>query len=475
MKRLLLFTILFHTAFLAIAQYDSWSKAVALTDSVNLNSNPDIFVGDSCTLMFYEKKSDSNSLSTIYYRDIENMGDEKLLFGDSLIEYQSPKVLGVWYDSRWIIYTSSRTGHSEIHGLSINNDGTFGKNLTLYETDHAIQLSKSDNYLLWESNGAIFTSRLLKQVDTLLLGNVVRLDSGNCLNPRSKESTIYYQKKEQDSLHIYYCELDSVPDYWSDPFPVDTTGNCLNMNVNLYSEGGWLDGEAQIIWEKQGRLFYYNKYMDTIQQVAISWRQDSLAYQPAIQTYTMPRGMDNYFVSFASTINGNREIFAFYHYFKNSQSKTECLSDNSMDNSFPNFYLGWRGPNSFFCEVYLLNIWETRTFSHGSYLNMAKKNIALCGSVEENGLKQQIVKAAPNPFTTNTTIKFYQTCNKPVSLIFLSISGKTIRHAVIQHPQFGWNSIIWQPGIDIPPGIYIIRLLQEGKSESIKVVKKASY
>ena len=447
------------------AQYNPWSDAVALTDSLSFNSNPTVAGLAGGTYMFYEKKTDESSPSMICYRDIENMADEQILFSNSNFIYRNPVYCNTFTDQYFLLYESNEAGNFNIYAVEIFPDGTFGSSLQLTATgeDESSVYYYSNSYnVCWEAAGNIYISKLVIQPDTLFLDKITLIDTNNCFNPVCGSQTIGYMKVENDSMHIYASEFDSLPFYWSSPFPVDTTANCRSLTL-LSDE--FYQYPAYFMWEKNGKVYVYNNGPE---QVEIpGGEQFSSIHEPSGFEYSPPvKDVMSAFISFVADNDGNSDVYTFYNLEMNAPYN---LSNNNNLNSKPEFFIGWGTGEP--CEIYLLDIWENHSQSNGVSLCMSKTGIYVCGGIEENNNNPGLLRFSPNPFSGNVTIEFYQTNSKPVEIKIYSESGIAVKTFEIGTPVYGWNTVRWMPEKLLAKGLYNVVFKQDKNISSSKIIK----
>ena len=468
MKKLVLLSVAIILSGIIQAQYELWSDPVVLTDSLSYNSDPAVLVLSNSSYMFYEKKWDSISQSMIYYRDIENMTDEQVLLSNESFEYRNPHLFDAYFSpySDFLIYESDEDGNFDIYAMEILDTGVFGNITKLTETtsDENSTSIVYNNYqysLCWESNNNIYIAKLTMQSDSLILDYTTLIDSNNCFDPVCTNTFVAYRRIEEDSSHIYYAEIDSLPSYWSNPVPVDTNGNNLNLSIFQNEFSG---NNGSLFWEKDGTIMCYHY---EINQIEIPGSQITEVHQPNAFLYTPPvKSIPESFITFISNIDGNQDVFAFYNCEYNEPSN---LSNNNAQNSNPKFFVGWE--TGVLCEIYLLDIWESQTISGGTTLNISKTPMWVCGGIDDNNANSSgLLKFSPNPFSGKTNIEFYQTEGKPVSIDVYSIYGSKITGFEIPSPEYGWNTLIWNPEKKLAKGVYSIMLRQGNYKEVKKII-----
>ncbi len=472
MKKSFLFLFVMSLAFSLHAQF--WSGAQPVTDSLSLNSEPAVLVLQDKTYLFYRKKTDANSPAKIYYRDIQNMGAEQLLLGDTEYQYINPHVT-VNHTSSYVanlFYESNESGNYNLSVRKVYDDGTFSDDYPLTTTgidSGSFYVINEMGNVCWTKNHQITIGRFISGSDTLSLDTTAVIDTGNCFQPVCNEFFVAYLKNENGQSHLYGAKRDSLPFYWSAPFPIDTTGNITDIGFPkvLYCCG------LTLFFAKAGNLYSYNFFTDTVTGNNLPTEQDSAIFHPDAYSYSVPlTGISEFddptFITYASNEDGNKDVFIFYNYYEWPFTN---VSANSLENANPKFFTGWKVPGNNPCTIYLLDIWETQTVNHGSYLNMSKTGIYICGGIDEKEAANPLLKAAPNPFAQSTTLSFYVENQKPVIVLIRSIQGNILVRFTIEHPQQGWNNLVWNAPANLSQGIYTVEMIQGQRKNTLKIVK----
>ena len=473
MKKIALLFVFILSACTLSAQWNPWSDAEPLTDSVTYNSNPDILLLLDKVYMFYEKKADTNSNSMIYYRDIKNMTGEQLLFGNPDYIYRNPVLCAYFdfsYSDKFLLYESNESGNFDIYAIEIFEDGTFGTPVQLTNTtvdENTIYSETAINRVVtWESEGDIYVSRLIKESDTLYLNDITLLDSGNCQNPVCGGEIIGYLKVENDSAHFYTSKLDSLPFYWSNPKAIDSTGDCKSLSINTETYN-YTFNDPYFLWDKAGKIYCYTDETEIIEIPGDSIFSE--VHQPCGFPFTSPeKAAPTTFISFVANIDGNQNVFSCFHFYYLVDNPFN-LSQNSLINSNPKMFFGWETGAP--CERYIVDIWETHSISGGVSLWISKTGIYNCGGVDENETQKLSLKFSPNPFTNDVNIEFYQTSGDLVEIDIYSITGNHISTLITESPVYGWNTIKWTPEKEVPKGVYNVVVKQNGIMSSSKIIK----
>jgi len=80
----------------------------------------------------------------------------------------------------------------------------------------------------------------------------------------------------------------------------------------------------------------------------------------------------------------------------------------------------------------------------------------------------------PNPCTNNSIIelKGYPINNTPVNVELYNITGKKIDNALLNNSKSNDNSFNLDAAHNLPSGIYIVKILTEGKMHTSKLIIK---
>ena len=76
---------------------------------------------------------------------------------------------------------------------------------------------------------------------------------------------------------------------------------------------------------------------------------------------------------------------------------------------------------------------------------------------------------APNPFTQETTIRYYLSQKKEIQLRIVDIAGTTIRVLDDGWKEAGWQEVIYQAN-QLPAGIYYLNLMTDNGQENKKII-----
>jgi len=476
MKKLILFIFVFIIFQLAHAQfYPEWSEAVAITDSLSINSNPDVVsVLDNSSydvFNFYEKRLSAGSPSQIWYRNINTLADEQIIFSDSVFEYRNPKVMVIspFYNARYfLIYESNQTGNFDIYGIEFITDGTFGSPFQLTNTqanESSCHVSKSDYYhtACWKTDDVLQFVNISVIGDSIQFEEVYTIDTNNCFEPVCSDNFVFYRKIINDSSQIYFSEFDENTNLWTEPDTIYATGNNINLKMGRYM---MFDFEENICWENNGQVLCWDVWSDEVsfvefQEVSECFEPAFLAFDVITENFPYPA-----VYTFCSGEGETREVYATNENYLEVQN----ISNNNYTDSYPVLFNGQ--PFQYYFNV--IDIWQSHK-NDNSVLYMSQISISYGGVPEESeNNKGQILKTTPNPFKNQLTIEYYLSNIYEASIDIYSLTGKQIDHIDTDNQKGGWNLYIWEPADrgqkELPEGVYFIVLKQGSETIVQKVI-----
>lgn len=477
MKKSILFISIFIIFKLTQSQiYPDWTEAIAITDSLSINSNPDVMTvldnsGDDI-FVFYEKRLTAGTPSQIWFRNIYTMTDEQLVFSDDIFEYRNPGVLVLspFSNARYfLIYESNETGNFDVFGVEFFINGSFGLPFQLTNTpadENSCYISKNDYYqsACWETDESVQFTHISVAEDSLQFGEVYTIDTINCFEPVCSEKYVFYRKIINDSSHIYFSEFNENTNLWSEPDTIYATGNNINLKMGRY----WMFYfEENICWENNGQVVCWDVWSDEV--TFLDFQGVTECFEPAFLTYDLIT--ENFpwpaVYTFSSGESETREVYATIDYY----SPIQNISNNNFTDSNPVLFYGQS--YSYFFDV--IDIYQSH-INNNSVLYMSQISISYGGDFEEsekinNG---QILKTTPNPFKNELSIEYFLLNSNKASIDIYSLTGKRIDHININNQKGNWNSYTWKPvnsNIELSEGVYFIVL----KQGSATIVQKVIY
>lgn len=476
MKKSILFISVFILFKFTQAQfYPNWTEAVAITDSLSINSNPDIVPimdnSGSDVFSFYEKRPTAGSPSQIWFRNIYTMTAEQLVFSNDIFGYRNPEVLvfSPFYNARYfLIYESNETGNFDLYCTEFFTNGSFGSSFQLTNTpddENSCHISKIDYYhtACWETDESILIANISVAGDSLQFGEVYTIDTNNCFEPVCSEKYVFYRKIISDSSHIYFSKFDDNTNLWSNPDTIYTTGNNINLKMGMYMA---YDFEGNISWENNGQMFYWDMWSEEV--TVLAFQGFTECFEPAFLSYDFITENIPYPTVF-TFCSGEGEAREVYSTFGN-YSEPQNISNNNFTDSQPVLFIGQSHPSYF----NVIDIWQTH-INENSILYMSQISISYGGVPEgpENS-NGQILKTTPNPFNNKLTIDYYLSGGYNASIKIFSITGKQIGHINTGSQKTGWNLCTWKPAdnglVELPEGVYFIVLKQGSKTTVRKVI-----
>ena len=481
MKKSILFISVFIISNLAQAQfYPDWTEAVAITDSLSINSNPNVMLimdnSSDDIFSFYEKRLSAGSPSQIWFRNIYSMTDEQLAFSDDIFEYRNPEVLVLspFFNARYfIIYESNETGNFDIYGIEFFTNGSFGSAFQLTNTpadENSCYISEIPSYhsACWETDESILFAYISIAEDSLQFGEVYTIDTSNCFEPVCSDKFVFYRKIINDSSHIYFSEFNDITNLWADPDTIYATGNNINLKMGRYMMYMISDFGENICWENNGQMLCWDVWSGEVS--FLNFQGVTECFEPAFLTFDII--IENFpypaVFTFCSGEGETREVYATIDYYLELQN----ISNNNFTDSYPVLFNG----QSYSYYFNVINIWQSH-INDNSVLYLSQISIFYGGDFEEPEKinNRQILKTTPNPFKNELTIEYFLLNSHEVSIYIYSLTGKLIKHINTDSQKGGWNSCIWKPAdsdqIELSEGVYFIVL----KKGSATIVRKVIY
>jgi hypothetical protein len=83
-----------------------------------------------------------------------------------------------------------------------------------------------------------------------------------------------------------------------------------------------------------------------------------------------------------------------------------------------------------------------------------------CSPLAEAGLPETMaVSVSPNPFPENFQVQFFSASGAKITLSLYDATGRLVMSQVIEKSQPGRNTVVMQPGRDLPAGMYLLKLI----------------
>ncbi len=474
MKTTVLFIFLFVSSFINAQFYEDWTEPLAITDSISINTNPDVLADtdilDGDVVVFYEKTMSVESNSQIWMRNLTTLEEEQEILAIENIDFRNPKLLvfSPYYDTRcFIIYESNEAGNFDIYGIEFFEDGSFGSSFQLTNTpedENSCYISSLDADITacWETNSNIYFSEISFSQDTLQFEEIVTIDTNYCMEPICSDDHVFYRKMVGDSAHIYFSK-NIATGVWTQPAALYAIGNNINLQMIKHMFYSTMDGEY-IIWENNGQAqvwTYWSQEVSTVQ-----FQGAEICYEPSCLTYDV---ITDFWMpaiyTFCSGNNENREVYAINEEFSYVVIN---ISNNSNIDRYPKLFMGKMAYNYF----NTLNIWQSE-LNDNSVLYLSQVSVLIGGTTKykKNKLDLQI---SPNPFKDHLEIGFNSKEKGIVCIEIVSITGKKLFEKKINVNANYIHSFTWNPqkdGINLSRGIYFVKL----KLGESSIVRKVVY
>jgi len=475
MKKQILLTLIIVIAGIKLSAqfYPDWTEPVEITDSLSVNSNPNVLLfydmyGDDL-FCFYEKKHSEESPSQIWYRNVYTMEPEQQVFGNDTVEYRNPQCISYnpYSGARYfVIFESNQTGNYEIYGVEFFPSGSFGLPFNLTNTtsnENSLFINQSPDWgtTCWKTEDELLVASLSPSGDTLQFDDIYTIDETNSFDPVcSSRYYVFYRKIINDSSQIWFSHFDYQTNQWSEPDTVFTMGNNINLSAGSQM---FASDDYSICWENNGQVLGYDAALNEI--IPVNFQGITACFEPTFYAYDMITSESFYLsiFSFCAGEGDSREVFVSDYY------GAECrnLSNNSFYDSNPMFCNG--RDHHWYHNV--INIWQTH--KNGNVVLSMSQLSLLLGDIPENykGNSEILLKAFPLPFKNRLTIEYFLDNEEEIMLGLYSMSGQPIFRLFEANHTRGWNT--FETDIEkygLKSGVYYVVLKQGQKQNAVKVV-----
>jgi|GEM_PF-3428199 hypothetical protein len=466
------FAILWSAIYSVHAQdiYD-WDDPQPVSDSVSFNSNPaGVLLSYSEFGIFYEKRSCDTCDAGIWFRNFTTMAPEKsVLIGNA--SYTHPHFLELYNNNfiGYLICFIQIQNTMNIMAYKLDNDLNVTNTYPLTNSDtYKSDLNLYSDNLGWMEDESAFLSQINIGVDTIFLAENLVLDSGNIETFRLSEEAAYFQKWEGDSLHIF-ARLKKYQigsgNYWDELMAIDSTGNCLDLNVANQTFFYFADP----IWVKNDQIFTYSQHSNpSINQYNTKQLTDIKHPSLVLWDWMVAKDFGQPHVLVYSTgLDEQSEIYSSlgdYGY----EFDTLAITRNNVTDKNPEVFWGEvTHPES----NWVYAVWESERNQHQPLYFSKTKAYVGSGINEISPENPLVMQVMPNPFSTQMTIQIKAFKNSPIMLSVCSLSGKSVWNKTINYQNQETQTIVWQPQQGTPKGVYIIVIEQDG----LKVSQQAIY
>ena len=456
------------------SQYENWSDAVSLTDSVTDNTNPvigTIYFPDFDFYMFWEKSTEPSS-TAIYYQKFYNEDSPHVFMATEGVHYSNPHMVNTkHYPSNdslfYVFYESDEEGYNNIYYRIYNEDGFTGPQALTGSTEEKTNmLCNRYGRIVWMEQNRIMHARL--DVNSYIIDEPVMIDSGNCSSPAVIEwdaewgddvSVVAWIKEVNDSSRIMIREY-SMQNGWLDPEVVFTGPQCLNLS---YCTG--IGSPEVLTWDyfdnTSWRIVFYDNWGD--QEFITEFDQQNPFY-PKFYSGFIP--VSRWFeAGMCTMIYENEDGPGVYTapYYYSVYAPLDAYQMVSTPGNLvhnPQLFTG----KSIGCNQYFINIWEEQVNDHWQ-LKYSTSYACLSG-LEENNEPLLDLKAGPNPFNGETVISFSIDRPSDVLLTIEDLTGKKVATLVSEKLNAGQYSFKWN-GAAHAPGVYLVTL-RSGRTVTTK-------
>jgi hypothetical protein len=482
------FCAFFMLPFHSYSQFDEWSIAAPLTDSLTDNRNAIVMELDYFNgwdfYIFWEKSADASSsqiMAMSYY-----FQEEPIILTEGEHHHTSPCILktGNWSNppnnpSFYLFYLSDKDGDFDIYYRTYSPDGWSDEvAFTATDGDEKNLCSNAINNLAWEYDGSIIYSRLNNDKDrSFYFSDPAVVASGDCKNPVLEPIAYNYmsgffawEKVINDSSKVMVSEWDYGPGEWKTPLMADDTGHCTNLQ---FQESTFSEVAPTLSWDRLDanghlKLLSYDPWYQDF------WILDTdplQAHSPSVFNIFM--GVkDIWFyalLSFVVEENGQADIYGgFQGEWPYSYTN---LSASSANDANPKL---WNG--IFYGEYQdVINIWESNRNGHWQ-LWTSKILVPIFGSVDEkNKETNSSLSIYPNPFHDLVTVSFHSKSAGTGKLLVFDHLGRNLGLPLGVSIKEGENSFSLNideiTGRELPDGIYFITLEAGKEKIAGKIIK----
>ena len=459
-----------------------WSIPFSLTDSSTNNTNCTVsiieFGDDPDSLFLFWEKSFEDGFTSLYYRDLNSMSEEKCIISKEQTNYKNPQILRDYNGSEvlfYLFYETDENGNSDIYYLKYLDGKGFSDPIPFQVSDKEEQNLRCTDYdVVWEQDGNILTSEFLVD-DSFSVPDTI--SKGNCRHPVIQDynvGIIAWEKVFNDSSKIFYSQKD----YSRNWEPEDTLyfeGHNINLsftNQRDMDNGGTNYCPPVLCWQTMDSSLWTIKCYDIESDESwdLDFAQESNNTEPSIffvsvvskslsKNQYMP--YESFFTFVSDTIPDNPEIFA------NNSIGGEDFNSISLNNTID------RNPRLFNGQEvagYVINVWESYVNNHWQlFLSDIHFDI---GAIDKNKnptpssiyLRQNF----PNPFNPITRINYKLSKSGEISFAIYNNLGQRVKTLVDGWKAQGNYSVVWNGKNDngqmVSSGLYYYKLSMNEQS-----------
>ncbi len=455
-----------------------WGPTFPITDSLTFNSNP---VGwwlsyNQELAILYEKKMCDTCNTDIWFRNLTTMDPETPLLTNNEVHYNPVFISGYANEFLgFVIYLSNGGGDTNIFVTKIENDLTHSNTtqLTFTNTTKSNLIISQNSYIKhlgWIEDSCVWTALPVIENNQITLSEITKLDSLRNTSVVIGLDNAYFQRKVGDSLHIfgrkYEYDIVNGSGYWNETYPVKTSGNNTDLTVDK-SEFSFVD---ELIWLTNNQVhgYSYSNYSGGFEFVLNTCNLPNIQHPSYIMWDLVVKDEWMPHVLLYATGEGNNaEIYGSFSEYGNSPDTTNLTNDGLLDSN-PNLFWGeYDGTMSF----WIYGVWQSHRNDHVA-LYGSKFLGFIEGGVDEHPDTGITVSVHPNPFVSEVQINLSSISGEEILVSVYSLSGKPVWQHTIPADNQPTQSCVWVPDPNVPKGIYVVVVNQDGDQTSQRVVYK---
>jgi hypothetical protein len=470
-----LYMLLFFLVFSASTEsQNTWGPPYPLTDSLtdNVNATLSILPGEmfqpDTLYMLWERSSDPFSTG-IYARNLTTMAGPFMVAAQLNVHFKHPRVFrrGTGDTLFYFSYESDMNGNWDLfYSIFMKNEVALGPFPFILSSLNERSLNwGSSMFFSWEKEGNIYAKGFFS--------DTAHLAGDSCHNPVPlSDAIVAYEMAVGTETGAFYSKYDNILHAWIGPLPVDITGtnNHLSFGNDSYAVGSIL------FWQHNNGTFWTIKGFDPSFLTYYSFNNfpgcnnisPSYCYINMITDKTFPPYM--HFSTFSSDVTGNMEIYVNNIMGDTNYSNLSGYSGNDTHPQlFNNFHISPSG-----LDNQLFDIWES--YRSGHWQLWATNLDILTGENTLKGPSAGLIQASPNPFTSETHIRYLSGETGPVTFDIYDLRGKKIK-SLDTHPEGIWkNRVTWDgtgaAGAPVPAGIYLCAVKTGSSVLHCKIIRQ---
>ncbi len=449
----------------SISQTFQWSQPILMCDSIANNINP-TFIHSWDNMIDYNVmvwERDYGDSSKILYKKFSQPDSEFVLIS-SLPNFKvsNPKISL----SNLLVWQDNKNNNNDIYSAIIAGNELTNMQQVTTSNLNDVKPDLFENLLVWERNGNILFTEYNYHDSTW--SQEIMLDSIGCENPVTNYWQIAYQKQNGDSSEIYLIE--NQQSVWQTPVKISYNSDNINptFSFGIFYNLLW---QQQIYTDWQIMAVSSYNILDTI---SINFSQYNEINPAAfgIPLITKDSDLDYMFLAFQTDSTGNQEIFVNNNMWAMLPAN---ISNYHSEDRMPVFSAGGWGETGFnMVRVWL--VWQSWRKNHwqlwGSY-----NDVIIAGIEEESNnhpTHYKLYKNYPNPFNSQTNIKYYLPKAGNVKIEIFDVLGQKVKTLINQNKNRGEHQVNWngrdENNFNISSGVYIYNLTSGKYSTSKKLL-----